>query len=275
MLNSLVFLSAIAFIAFLIIPQDKKKYCAVAGWIFIVLSLILDLPFYIYEENNFLYPMMAVLSIPFLIITVSELLRDNNLTIYLSRGAAIAFLIYFPFGYIPELGNWLIGTVAGQVAWIGAAIGCHYSMVDWNLLQYSVFRVEIIHACTGIQSIAIMLGLSFCLPTTLKQKIYSFLVLVPVIYILNLFRNVFVVEAYTQQWFNFLPEIASNGEYGYESFFWAHNVLAELGALVFLIVLALAIFKIIPDLGDFARDLINLYAARVREWTGKKSAKTD
>ena len=117
---------------------------------------------------------------------------------------------------------------------------------------------------TGIQAIAIMLGVAFAIPTTLRQKILSFLLVVPTIYILNLIRNTAVIIAYTEQWFPFLPDIAGNGEFGYESFFWAHNVIAELLALVLLVAIAYGLFRIIPGLADLAAGLYDLYSGEVR-----------
>jgi len=260
----LVFLSALAFIGFLLIPGSKKNYFAAAGWILIVLALISDISYYIFEESNFLYPVLGILGIPFLAITVPEILKGNKYVIYLSRGAAIAFLIYFPFAYISQAGDFLIAAVTDQVYAIGIFLGFPFNQIAWNMLEYNGFRVEIILACTGIQSIAIMLGLAYCIPTTYKQKLIAFLLIAPVIYILNLLRNVFVVAAYTGQWFSYLPEIASNGEYGFESFFWAHNVMAEMGALVFLVFLALALFAVIPELGNFADGLIKLYMEKIK-----------
>jgi archaeosortase A (PGF-CTERM-specific) len=75
--------------------------------------------------------------------------------------------------------------------------------------------------------------------------------------------------AYTEQWFPYWPEIASNGEFGYESFFWAHNVIAELLALVFLVLIAYGLFLIIPRLGSFADDLYQLYSGEVMRAFGK------
>jgi archaeosortase A (PGF-CTERM-specific) len=83
---------------------------------------------------------------------------------------------------------------------------------------------------------------------------------VPTIYLLNLLRNVFVIFAYTDQWFPYLPAIASNGEWGYESFFWAHNIMAEGGALIALIAIAYGLFVLIPDLGVWAGDLYSVYS---------------
>ena len=261
---ALVLLSAIFFIGFLIVPGKLRKYLAISGWFFIVLALILDIPHYIFEENNFMYPVLGILGIPFLYVAIPGLLEENKYVLSLSRGAAIAFLIYFPFAYIPMAGDFLIAAVTQQVYAIGTLLNLPFNQIAWNMLEHNGFRVEIILACTGIQSIAIMLGIAYALPITVKQRIISFILVVPVIYFLNLLRNVFVVAAYTGQWFQYLPEIASNGEYGYESFFWAHNVLAELGALVFLIILALCLFKVIPQLGDFADGLIKLYIEKLR-----------
>jgi Predicted membrane protein len=146
-----------------------------------------------------------------------------------------------------------------QTVWLVNALGYHAELVDWNMLSRNAFLVEIILACTGIQAIAIMLGIAAAVPTTLRQKGLVFLLVVPTIYILNLVRNTAVIIAYTEQWFPWFPEIAGNGEYGYESFFWAHNVFAELLALLLLVVIAYALFRIIPKLADFAGDLIRLY----------------
>jgi archaeosortase A (PGF-CTERM-specific) len=104
-----------------------------------------------------------------------------------------------------------------------------------------------------------MLGVVAGVSTTLRQKIIAFLLIAPVIYILNIVRNTFVIAAYTEQWFPYLPEIASNGEYGYESFFWAHNVISEVLALFVLIGLAYELFVVIPALGEWANDLYTLY----------------
>lgn len=261
MIEYLVLISCIGFLAFLV-PGRFRKYAAIVGWTSIVLFLFAELPYY-FSINNFLYPLMAALSVPFLLITVKCLLREERCVINLSRAAAVAFLIYAPFEYT-ALGPILISIVTGQVVYLLDAFGHTVTLVDWNIIARNGLRVEIILACTGIQSIAIMLGVAAAVPTTTRQKMLAFLLIVPTIYILNLLRNVFVIMAYTGQWFPYYPEIASNGEFGYESFFWAHNVIAELLALVFLIALAFGLFRIIPNLADFADELYRVYYREIR-----------
>jgi archaeosortase A (PGF-CTERM-specific) len=217
---------------------------------------------------------MAVFSVPFLIITAQYLLAEDDRVMHLSRAAAVAFLIYAPFEYIrmqgePVLGNWLIGMVVGQVVWMLDALNFPVTFDAWNIISRNTFRVEIILACTGIQSIAIMLGVAAAVPTTTRQKIYAFLIIAPTIYFLNLLRNVYVIIAYTEQWYPYYPEIASNGEFGYESFFWAHNVIAELLALACLVFIAYGLFTIIPKLGKFAEELYQLYCGEIRKAFGK------
>ncbi|WP_428371493.1 archaeosortase A [Methanoregula sp.] len=261
MIEYLVLISCIGFLAFLI-PGRHRKYAAITGWVFIVLFLFAGLPEY-FSENNFLYPVMAVLSVPFLYITTKYLLADDIRVLHLSRAAAVAFLIYAPFEYLPVAGGWLISMVVSQVVWLLQFFNYPVSLDAWNIIAQHGFRVEIILACTGIQSIAIMLGVAAAVPTTLRQKLYAFLLVAPTIYILNLLRNVFVIIAYTSQWFPYYPDIAGNGEIGYESFFWAHNVIAEMLALVVLILIAYGLFTFIPRLGTFADELYQLYYGEI------------
>lgn len=286
MIEYLVLISCIGFLASLI-PGHHRKYAAITGWIFIVLFLFAELPYY-FSINNFIYPLMAALSVPFLYITVRHLLTDDERVLHLSRAAAVAFLLYAPFEYVPMIGDWLISVVVGQVVWLLGIFGYSTSLVCVNPVTSQVmdavacnglmlnaitrngFSVEIILGCTGIQSIAIMLGVAAAVPTTYRQKFFAVLLIAPTIYILNLLRNVFVIIAYTGQWFPYLPEIASNGEIGYESFFWAHNVIAELLALVVLIILAYGLFTIIPRLGNFADNLFQLYYGEIRSEFGRK-----
>ena len=210
----LVLLSGIFFIAFLL-PVRARKYFGMLGWTGMVLFLFAEIPYY-FSINNFLYPLIAVLSVPFLAITVKYMNRENLRVMQLTRAASVAFLIYAPFAFTP-LGDWLISVVVGQVVWLLDAFGYPASLYAWNTIIRNGFRVEIILACTGIQAIAIMLGVAAAVKTTMRQKVAAFLLVVPTIYILNLIRNTAVIIAYTEQWFPYLTEIAGNGELGYES----------------------------------------------------------
>src|SRR5512136_695497 len=138
MIEYLVLLSCLGFLAFLV-PGRHRKYAAIVGWTFIVLSLFANLDYY-FAENNFLYPLMAALSVPFLFITVKYLLREDSRAVNLSRAAAVAFLIYAPFEFIPAASDWLIGVVIGQIVWVLDLLQFNVSLADWNIITRNSFR---------------------------------------------------------------------------------------------------------------------------------------
>lgn len=261
--------SCLCFIAFLV-PTPYRKYCAAAGWAGITVTLCAGLPYY-FSANNFMYPAIAVLSVPFLWITLRCLQRGDASVLQMSRGAGVAALIYAPFAYIPALGDLLISVVISQTHWVLSLLNFPATLAAWNIIAYNGFQVEIILACTGIQSIAIMLGVAGAVPTDLKQKISAFLIVVPTIYLLNILRNAFVIMAYMDQWFPYLPEIVGNGSVGYESFFWVHNVICELLALLILMGIAYALFLAIPQIGEFAVGICRTYRAEIMRIAGRDS----
>jgi archaeosortase A (PGF-CTERM-specific) len=266
----LILLSCIGFLLYLI-PNRYRRYAGIVGWASISLLLLIELPGYL-AINNFLYPIIAILSLPFVYLTARRLMADDRAVGCLTKAAAIAFLIYAPFGFIEPLGNWLISVVVSQIIWVLTLLHYPVTQPDWNLIMAGSipghdlgFRVEIILGCTGIQSIAIMLAVAYMVPSTLKQKILAFLLIAPVIYILNIFRNVYVFMAYTDQWYPWFTDLVGNDNYGYASFFWSHNVVSELMALCLLIGIAYALFRLIPDLGVLAEELVTQYIKDIRQ----------
>lgn len=268
MSDVLILAAFLAFVVFLVAGKGKK-YAAAAGWTLIVISLLTDVPEYL-TLDNFLYPVLAVLSVPFLAITIHNLLREEPIVLQLSNAAAVATLIFVPFTFIPVLRDALITTVVNQVIWLLHVIGHHAQIEGWNIIIRNGFATEIILACTGITAMAIMLGVTAGSENlTLRQGLLSFLIVVPTIYLLNILRVVVVIIAWSDQWFARIPDLSNTTEFGagYASFFWAHNVFAEALSLIVLIVIALGLFRIIPQLADFARDLVNLYMNEVAKLT--------
>ncbi|HIJ05835.1 MAG: Cytochrome oxidase, subunit I, putative [Methanomicrobiales archaeon 53_19] len=266
----LVLLSCIGFLFFLL-PHRYNWYAGIVGWASISLLLLFELPGFL-QINNFLYPILGILSVPFVYLTARRLLMKDPVVGSLTRAAAFSFLIYAPFGFYEPLKNWLIGVVVNQTVWMLELLRYPVTFYEWNTIMggsipgFDIgFRVEIILGCTGITSIAIMLAVANMVPTTTRQKILSFLLIAPTIYILNLFRNAYVIMAYTGQWYPWLPELVGNGNYGYESFFWAHNVFCELLALAILMAIAYGLFRLIPDLGVLAEKLVSQYIRDIRQ----------
>jgi archaeosortase A (PGF-CTERM-specific) len=256
-----------AFVSFLVffIAGRFRKFAAVAGWIGIVLNLCSELPGF-FSEGNFLYPVLSLLSLPFLVITIGCLLSEDQVVLQLSRIAAIATVIWVPFALVPALGNTLISLVVMFSFAIITALGHSPRMLAWDVIFENGFANQIILGCTGIMAIAIMAGVVLSEKgLSIRQAVIALLISIISIFVLNLFRVAVVFIAVSDKWFSAFPDPTGTGD---ANFFWAHNVCAEGLALLFLIVLAEVLVWIIPSLGVFVRALGGVYLGRLRKLAG-------
>ncbi len=252
------FLSSLLFFA----AKPYRQYAAIAGWACIILNLWSEVPAFL-REDNFLYPLLAILSLPFLAITAERLLKKDPVVLRLSRMAAIATIIWVPFALVPFLRDGLISIVVTGVFALVTALGHHPQMLAWDIIAEKTFANQIIHNCTGIMAIALMLGIVFSEEgLTMRQAVLAFLLVVPGIFLLNLLRVAVVFIAVSDRWFAGFPDPTGTGD---ANFFWAHNVIAEGLAIAFLLVLTWVLVRIIPGLGTFARALVSVYRDRIRD----------
>ncbi|MCQ1537090.1 archaeosortase A [Methanosarcina sp. KYL-1] len=161
---------------------------------------------------------------------------STDITSMLTSATALGALVYFPFANFSYLNTWIIGEVTSQVVWVLQYFDIPAYLKAWNMITLNGYTVEIILACTAIESIALFMGLIGSVKAPLRRLGAAFLVSVPVIYILNLIRDVFVVMAYGGQWF------------GADSFMIAHNYIAKAGSGVALFMISYAVLRILPEL---------------------------
>ncbi|AKB80493.1 archaeosortase A [Methanosarcina horonobensis HB-1 = JCM 15518] len=170
--------------------------------------------------------------------TFSAQTEENSLDItsMLTSASALGALVYFPFANFSPLNTWIIGNVTSQVTWVLQYFGVPAYMKSWNTITLNGYTVEIILGCTAIESIALFVGLIGAVRAPLNRLVPAFIVSVPVIYVLNLIRDIFVVVAYGEQWF------------GADSFIIAHNYIAKAGSGIALFLISYAVLKILPEL---------------------------
>jgi len=170
---------------------------------------------------------------------------------FLAGATFFAGMLYFIFQKVDFMGGMLIKAVAEQTVWLLRAMGyaaeagsIYYGMSVHVPIYFEGHEsVQLILACTGLQSMAVFIGVFAALKADGKRRVKAFFYTVPVIYVLNLIRNVGVV-------------------YGVEelglSFYTMHNVIGKAGSLIALIVLAFIVFDLLPELYDNIMDLFNL-----------------
>lgn len=136
MLETLILCALIiSLVAFLLtlIPWEYDKYTAIVAWIMMELSFLLMLPGLL-EEGNIFYPALIIAGIPLIYITVKRLLIKDPHILRLTYAMAIIGVVYAPFAFITELGNWLISVVVFCIQRVFDAIGF---CTPWQVGTYS------------------------------------------------------------------------------------------------------------------------------------------
>jgi len=206
------------------------------SWLSFAVSWLLRTPYYISIIDYYNATIMLLAFLFFSLLAFSILRKNSEVFVEVTSFSAIAAISYFIFA-LTALGNILIKVVASQTAFIGNFFG--FNMVSDGVNVYANSkRVEIILACTGIESMALFFGATMGINAEWKRKFKAFLVSVPVIYALNILRNVFVTASYAYSWF------------GENSFYIAHHVISKVLATLALILISLAVFRMLPELEE-------------------------
>ena len=289
LLEIILFTAALIFFILFFIPTKYRKYFGIAAWIAVIAGLFSLLPELIFVEGNVIYQVLIVLSVVLLVIAVKHLLKEDKPIMEFTRAGGVFCIIYVPFLLFKPLADWLVGTVIFWISAVFNATGFPYFRVAegsifypdyWNFF-FSVnpeetlvpgvgyvgigYADEIVLGCTGITAIAILAAVVFLTHTTWIKKIALLLLVTVPIYIINVFRNVFVITTYFNQSMPFFEEwFAGNPIPGFASYFWSHNVICEGGAFLVVIIIAVILFKCMPGLLGTVRDIFMLFIDDIR-----------
>lgn len=230
-----------------IIPKSVKerRLVSAAGWGFFSIHWFYQ-PFHYVEIGDY-FNVVLVITVGLICLIIAHTMmkeyKEGNIstpdiTAMATSATALGSLFYFPFAQMDLLNVWIIAQVTENVQWMLEALGMPATMIAWNKIALNGYTVEIILACTAIESIALFTGLIASVNAPIKRLFAAFMVSVPVIYILNIIRDVFVIVAYGYQWF------------GPNSFEIAHHTIAKIGSGIALFIIAYVVMRILPELID-------------------------
>ncbi len=255
---SLILLAVAAFVP----KQYNSRFLSGgAGWIFLSIYWSMQPGAYIELRdyvNAFLVLSAAAASLFIAYIMFNA--RDKkeggyDVFISLSRAAAVGGLIYFMFAEIGFLNSMIISNVTDQAIWLTGKFGFPVEQVAWNEFAVNGMVVEIILACTAIESIALFSGIiSSAAGVSAAQKFRAFMISVPVVYILNLIRVSFTASAYGLSWFG-TPD---------ESFHISEHIITKAGSLLALFLISYMIFKILPEVSDMIDGVLKIMRIEFR-----------
>lgn len=249
-------LVAISLVMMILFVASKIRFIGALAWIAFSVVWLLEIPYYLVINDYYNVVIVTLAFAFFLLLGLTIATDKENMHIFVDVTAfsALAALVYFPFAFSDELKYTLIGIVADQTVALGNVLGFPMKKVSVDMVELNSRYVQIILACTGIESIALFTGATLGIKADLERRIKAFLISAPVIYILNLFRNVFVTASYAYSWF------------GENSFYIAHHIIAKILATIALILISMAVFRILPELADLIFDLKD---TMVKRWGGK------
>jgi len=252
-----------------ILPKayDSRFVFAAAGWIFLSLYWFLQPAGYIEIQdylNAFLVAAAAIVAVFIAYITFhGRKTKEGGSEVFLSlsRAASVGGLIYFLFADVDFLNTGIISLVTGQAIWFVRESGYPVAQVAWNQLAVNGFAVEIILACTAIESIALFAGIiSSATEAPFSRKFRAFMVSVPVIYILNLIRVSFTASAYGFGWFG-TPD---------ESFHISEHIITKAGSLIALFVISYIVLKLLPEVTEMIDGVMKMIKIEFRNLAGYK-----
>lgn len=237
-------------------------------------------PQFWFVGSSFIEAGLALLALPLCFYTGYLLLDGRDSLFVLSRAVAVMGAIYLPATTLAFIYEPLIRTVFVQTRWFIELLGYSPQVVESELGIQNVFlfvrpnghrilsQIEL--ACTGIGSMAIFAGLITAVDAPLDRKAKAFLVSIPVIWALNLVRNIFIAVAFGEQWFQvFVPQVLAlfgQSDPYYVSFLVADKILSQSASVVALIAIMLATLRYLPELKTVIVDLLYLVTGDEHEF---------
>ncbi len=235
-------IAAASLIPMVIYVATKERLAGFTAWLIFATACLTKVPDFLRAEDYYNTVIFVMAFAFFLVMAVSILQRNSEVFVEVTAFSALACAVYFPFAFLGPLSSWLINTTAQLTTTLGNLLGFPMRHEDGRIILGNK-SVQIILACTAIESMALFTGATLGIKAGLSRKIRAFLVSVPVIYILNLFRNVFVTVSFAYSWF------------GENSFYIAHHVVAKILSTIALIVIAYMVFRFLPELAELIYSL--------------------
>lgn len=230
----------ISIAAMLLFIALKNRFVGGIAWAVFGVAWIMKVPYYM-SINDYFNTSLVILAFLFFVllgVTIATSKRYMQVFLDVTAFSALAALVYFPFTFSSFLNQAIIELVAEQTVVLANWLG--FQMVRMgDVILLNDHRIQIIIACTGIESMALFTGATLGINSdSNNRKVKAFLISVPVIYMLNLFRNIFVTVSFSYGWF------------GENSFYIAHHIISKILATAALILISLGVFKILPELAD-------------------------
>ncbi|MEE6211025.1 archaeosortase A [Salarchaeum sp. III] len=265
-----VVVAAFALSALLATRDDEHpaRVAAAAAWSVFAVFWALLIDHFLFVQNSFIEGILAALAVPLSLYAAYLVLTDRPTLVRLSRAIAVMGLIYLPFQTIPALTQAAITITAESTYFLITLLGYTPEFVTDPYPSAVVFTHEghtittnILLACSGIGSIAIVSGLIAATTAPIRRRLTGIALVVPLIYLLNVARVSFIAIAFGNQWFQWTRPLvtllyAPLRSEPRISYLFADKILAQSLSVVALVLITLGLLRVIPELAALLDDAL-------------------
>ena len=292
------------FVAGAILEYHDRAYARpvlVGAWgLFAAFWLALVYPWFV-TDDSFVRGAGAVIAAPLSLLAARTLHEGRDSLFTLSRAVALMGVVYAPFVTIQALREQLVLVVTRHTAWAMGLVGYDPPVVT-ELSEVGVDReiagkeyafensfvffqdggtitYTIIIACTGLGSMAVVVGLVAAVRAPLRRKLRALALALPIIYALNIVRNVFIGVSFGEQYMHIFPD-ATMWLFGLEnelrvSYIWADRILAQSLSVVAMIFVLWLVLREVPEVLGPVEDVLYLLTGTEYDLAGALDMSTD
>ncbi|EMA38850.1 archaeosortase A [Halococcus hamelinensis] len=277
--DALAWLSVLTFVAGALLAWRDSRFArpvTVAGWVVFAAFWFSVFHHFAFVQKSIIEGVGTLVAVPASLYAGLLLARGRDSLFVLSRAVAAMGVVFFPFESIPVLTEFLIETVTAQTAFLMGLLGADPTVVPgtmvpsgghpdyhstfWFVTDGHTITYTILIACTGIGSMAIFAGLIAAADAPLSRKLRALAVSIPVIYGLNLVRNVFIGLGFGLQKFDVFPNLVMT-VFGTDdpykvSYFVADRVLAQSLSVLALVAITWIVVRELPEVMVVIEDVL-------------------
>lgn len=264
----------------------RARVITAGAWVVFAVFWLSLIHYYAIDSKSIIEGLGSIIAVPASLYIGYLLLCGRDSLFVLSRAIAGMALVFLPVEAFPILTTVLVETVTQQTEFVMGLLG-QTAPEDFRVVSGTVvgrpdrrstflFVDETGHrvtytiriACTGIGSMAIFGGLVAGIRAPLVRKTRALAVSIPVIYVLNIVRNVFIGLAFGQQRLHIAPDLVlglfSATDPYLVSYFIADRILSQSLAVLILVGITWLVVRELPEAMVVIEDL--LYVATGSEY---------
>jgi archaeosortase A (PGF-CTERM-specific) len=271
--------------------REAGRAVTALAWVFFAAFWAVLVPHFFLVFKSAIEGVLSLAAVPACLYTAYLLFKGRDSLFVLSRSIAVMGLIYLPATTIDPVYTFLIEETTRQISFVVHALGFdpvvttddagvrNTFLFTTNGRTYETF---IILACTGLGSIAIFAGVIAAVDAPLERKLAAAAVTIPLIWVLNIVRNVWIAVAFGKQWLQvFVDEVMwlfGTTEAGLVSFYLADKVIAQSASVVALVALTFLVVRRLPEVVVVLEDAIYVLSRKeidLQEGLGLTPVSTD